>query len=142
MARVSVAEGISYGVGLFGYMLGIVVFGLLFQVVGIGIIVSKQYVIGAIVFLIGGVATYSGLAGTTYKVIADAVHKGTQDPNAGATAKKVADSTGKTARKVADEDIEGAAQTAPGESAETQVARKVPEETETSTDSSADKNDK
>lgn len=137
MARVSAAEGISYGVGLFGYMLGIVVFGLLFQIVGIGIIVSEQYVIGAILFLIGGVATYSGLTGTIYKVIADAVHKGTQDPEAAMTASKVSDS-GDTARKIADDATEDPAQTVINSSGGSQVARKVPEDSGTSTGTTVD----
>jgi hypothetical protein len=78
MARVSPAEGIRYGIGLLGYTLAVTIFGLLIFVVGIALIYRQSIVLGAILFLAGGVATYAGFAGTLYKVISDAVAKGNE----------------------------------------------------------------
>jgi hypothetical protein len=89
MARVSAAEGIRYGIGLLGYSLGVSIFGLLISIVGVALLVQRSFVLGAILFLVGGVASYAGLAGTLYKVIADAVAKGNEIAG-NPTAKKVA----------------------------------------------------
>jgi hypothetical protein len=109
MARVSPAEGIRYGIGLLGYTLAVTIFGLLIFIVGIALISRQSFVLGAILFLAGGVATYAGIAGTLYKVIADAVAKG-NEISGSPSAQKVSAQTGSevsgdsTAEKVQTQD--------------------------------------
>lgn len=109
MARVSPAEGIRYGIGLLGYTLAVTIFGLLIFIVGISLIYRQSIVLGAILFLAGGVATYAGFAGTLYKVIADAVAKG-NEISGSPSAEKVSAQTGgemsgsSTAKKVQTQD--------------------------------------
>lgn len=97
MARVSAAEGISYGLGLFGYLFGVFIFGLLLTVGGAAL-ATRNPIIGIIVLLMGGISLYAGIFGTAYKVIADAVDKGNRGQNSTATAQKIA-------QKATDEDV-------------------------------------
>lgn len=90
MARVSAAEGVSYGLGLFGYLFGIFIFGFLLTVGG-GALTTQSPVVGIIVLLIGGVCLYAGIFGTVYKVIADAVDKGNRGQESTIEAQKVAE---------------------------------------------------
>lgn len=89
MPRVSAGEGISYGVSLFGYMLGVTVFGFLFFVLGAALIFEGPVGLGIVLLLVGVVASYAGMAGTLYKVIADGVAKGMDTQSATSTAKKI-----------------------------------------------------
>lgn len=89
MARVSSAEGISYGLGLFGYLFGVFILGFLL-IVGGGALATQEPIVGIIVLLIGGVCLYAGVFGTAYKVIADAVDKGTRGQGSTTEAQKIA----------------------------------------------------
>jgi hypothetical protein len=89
MARVSAAEGIRYGFGLLGYLLGVFIFGLVLTVGGF-VLVRNSPTVGIIVVLLGGVSLYAGIFGTTYKVIADAVDKGNRGQRSTPTAQKTA----------------------------------------------------
>jgi len=105
MARVNSVEGIRYGFGTIGYMLGVVVFGLLFFVVGFVMLDNQSPGGGIVMILIGASVLYAGFAGTTYKVIADAVDKGTQESTT-PTAKRISSdkSSQETAEKVRSEE--------------------------------------
>jgi hypothetical protein len=110
MARVSAVEGIRYGIALIGYTLGIAVFGTLLFVVG-AVFVRDSPALGAIIILVGIVTSYAGIAGTLYKIIADAVAKG-NDMSDTPTATKVPDTGdsdgGSTGRTSSDEGVETA----------------------------------
>lgn len=92
MARVSVIDGMRYGISMLGYILGVTIFGFLFFIVGIFFFYDQSPVIGVPLTIIGSTVLYAGLAGTGYKIIADAVAKGNENAATTPTAQKVPES--------------------------------------------------
>lgn len=86
--NVGVREGISYGLGLIVYIVGLLLITSVLSGVGIafllaangvnsGIITALIGLFGFIIFLTSLVVFLSGIAGLQYKIIADGVSRGT-----------------------------------------------------------------
>lgn len=86
--NVGVSEGISYGLGLIVYIIGLLLITTILTGLGGGflsatgavnniVISSLIGLIGLVLFLIGLVFFFAGFAGLQYKIIADAVSRGT-----------------------------------------------------------------
>jgi hypothetical protein len=79
-STVSVQEGIRYGFGLLGYLLGVGGIGGITLLVGFGLFRSGGILaaLGGLLVIAGVVVVYAGFLGIAYKVIADGVKVGVE----------------------------------------------------------------